>query len=178
VEFRSSQVDRRGQGRFGYVSRRCFFESRAHVLGKGRLAYLVAFSSLLPLIPASLCLSDLDRVSKLPSSSASPAYVQLLPLLLRSLSLPHPAQRANTILALSSVLETVNHTASVDNLLHANALAIVEGVLRSAIRNKESPAETSGVSSFLGLRFVVLTVPGCTSRRSPLLGHCTGCSPV
>lgn len=32
-------------------------------LGKDRLAYLVAFSSLLPLIPSSLCLSDLDRVS-------------------------------------------------------------------------------------------------------------------
>jgi DNA repair/transcription protein MET18/MMS19 len=32
------------------------------IVGKGRLAYLVAFSSLLPLIPAALCLSDLERV--------------------------------------------------------------------------------------------------------------------
>ena len=43
------------------VSQRC---SLAEFSGKGRLAYLVAFSSLLPLIPSSLCLSDLDRVSQ------------------------------------------------------------------------------------------------------------------
>lgn len=31
--------------------------------GRDRLPYLVAFSSLLPLIPASICLSDLPTVS-------------------------------------------------------------------------------------------------------------------
>lgn len=72
------------------------------------------------------------------------ADFQLLPLLLRSLSLPHPAQRANTITALSSILETANHSATVDDLLHSNALALVEAILRSAIRN--SSTETSGVS--------------------------------
>lgn len=38
----------------------------AEISGKDRLAYLVAFSSLLPLIPSALCLSDLDRVSLTP----------------------------------------------------------------------------------------------------------------
>jgi DNA repair/transcription protein MET18/MMS19 len=31
--------------------------------GKGRQTYLVAFASLLPLVPASICLSDLPTVS-------------------------------------------------------------------------------------------------------------------
>jgi DNA repair/transcription protein MET18/MMS19 len=72
------------------------------------------------------------------------AHDQLLPLLLRSLSLPHPAQRANTITALSSILETANHSAAIDTILHNNALAMVEAILKSAIRDPST--ETSGVS--------------------------------
>lgn len=113
------------------------------IAGKGRLAYLVAFSSLLPLIPAALCLSDLERVS-VPLHLRCSAYPQLLPILLRSLSLPHPAQRANTITTLSSILETANHSATIDTILHTNALAMVEAILKSAIRDPST--ETSGVS--------------------------------
>jgi DNA repair/transcription protein MET18/MMS19 len=48
------------------------FMGTAELVGKGRLAYLVAFSSLLPLIPASLCLADLERVSASVGKSVDP----------------------------------------------------------------------------------------------------------
>ncbi|KAL7424900.1 hypothetical protein Q5752_000586 [Cryptotrichosporon argae] len=93
---------------------------------KGKVAYLVAFASLLPLVPASLCLSDLPA---------------LLPLLLRSLSLARPKQRTNVITALTAVLETDNYSTEVDVLLHARAEDVVDGVLRSAF--VEDGIETS-----------------------------------
>lgn len=76
-----------------------------------------------------------------------PLTVQLLPLLLRSLSLPHSAQRVNTIVALTSVLETANLAANVDTLLHVNAVAIVDALLKSALRDPN--VEPSGVSQLI-----------------------------
>lgn len=133
---------------------RAVSNAHAHtLLGKGRLAYLVAFSSLLPLIPSSLCLSDLDRVCLFCISNArsSANRVQLLPLLLRSLSLPYPAQRINTIITLTSVLETANLSASVDTLLHTNSVTLVDALLLSALRNPN--VESSGVSYCDSLSF-------------------------
>jgi DNA repair/transcription protein MET18/MMS19 len=54
-------------------------------------------------------------------------------------------------MALSSILETANHSAAIDTILHTNALAMVEAILKSAIRDPST--ETSGVKllhSFLG----------------------------
>jgi hypothetical protein len=47
-------------------------------------------------------------------------------------------------MALSSILETANHSAAIDTILHNNALAMVEAILKSAIRDPST--ETSGVS--------------------------------
>jgi hypothetical protein len=47
-------------------------------------------------------------------------------------------------MALSSILETANHSATIDTILHNNALAMVEAILKSAIRDPST--ETSGVS--------------------------------
>jgi hypothetical protein len=53
-------------------------------------------------------------------------------------------------MTLSSILETANHSAAIDTILHNNALAMVEAILKSAIRDPST--ETSGVSSsFLSL---------------------------
>ncbi|WWD20081.1 hypothetical protein CI109_104555 [Kwoniella shandongensis] len=93
--------------------------------GKGRIVYLVAFASLLPLVPASLCLSDLATN---------------LPLILRSLSLANPVQRSNAITALTSILETENMSADVDKILHAQAGTMVEGLLKSALVEEGTPS--------------------------------------
>ncbi|KAK8849457.1 hypothetical protein IAR55_004790 [Kwoniella newhampshirensis] len=93
--------------------------------GKGRIVYLVAFASLLPLVPASLCLSDL------PTN---------LPLILRSLSLGNPPQRANAITSLTSILETENMSKEVDQILHAQAGTMVEGLLKSALVEEDMPS--------------------------------------
>ncbi|KAL1408286.1 hypothetical protein Q8F55_005092 [Vanrija albida] len=95
--------------------------------GAKRLVYLVAFASLLPLVPSTVLLSNLPT---------------LLPLLLRSLSLPNPAQRANAITTLTSILETANSSTATDTLLHEHAESMVDGFLKSALR--EDGVETSG----------------------------------
>ncbi|KAK4683806.1 DNA repair/transcription protein MET18/MMS19, partial [Tremellales sp. Uapishka_1] len=97
--------------------------------GRGRLVYLIAFSSLLPLVPASLCLADLPTI---------------LPLLLRSLSLPSPVQRINSILTLTSLLETENMSKEVDFLLHAKAEDVVDGLMKSAFVDPSGEMASSG----------------------------------
>lgn len=70
---------------------------------------------------------------------------QILPLILRSLSLPDPTQRSNVISTLNSVLETQNLAADVDTLIHQNAAAMVENLLRSALPDLTGAMETTGV---------------------------------
>ncbi|WVQ79530.1 hypothetical protein IAT38_001629 [Cryptococcus sp. DSM 104549] len=85
--------------------------------GKGRIVYLVAFASLLPLVPASLCISDLPTI---------------LPLILRSLSLPDVSQRTNAITTLTSILDTPS-TPTTDPIIHSQAPTMVDALLRSAL---------------------------------------------
>ncbi|WWC65616.1 uncharacterized protein I303_108236 [Kwoniella dejecticola CBS 10117] len=92
--------------------------------GTGRLVYLVAFASLLPLVPASLCLADLNTI---------------LPLILRSLSLPDPQQRSNAIIALTSILETATDSKEVDKAIHSHAETMVDSLLTSAIKQDGIP---------------------------------------
>lgn len=106
--------------------------------------YLVAFASLLPLVPASLYLSDLATVRILKRLELT---FQILPLLLRSLSLPDPVQRTNVITALTSIIETTNSSAATDTLLHEHAESMVDGLLRSALRVPDEPS--TGVSSVI-----------------------------
>ncbi|KLT44071.1 ARM repeat-containing protein [Cutaneotrichosporon oleaginosum] len=103
-----------------------------------RRSYLTAFASLLPLVPSSLLLTDLPTI---------------LPLLLRALSLPSPAQRTNVITTLGSILETANSSTATDQLLHAQAESILEGVLHSIARREGE--ESSGK-----LRISALTTLG------------------
>ncbi|WRT69441.1 uncharacterized protein IL334_006427 [Kwoniella shivajii] len=102
--------------------------------GKGRLVYLVAFASLLPLVPASLCLADLNTI---------------LPLILRSLSLPDPQQRINAITTLVSILETATDSKEVDKAIHGNAEVMVDSLLKSAVRQDSLP--TSGKARSIAL---------------------------
>ncbi|WWC93066.1 uncharacterized protein L201_008031 [Kwoniella dendrophila CBS 6074] len=92
--------------------------------GPGRLVYLTAFASLLPLVPASLCLADLDNI---------------LPPILRSLSLPDPQQRTNAITTLISILETASDSKEVDRAIHQNVEIMVEFLLKSIIRKEGLP---------------------------------------
>nr|ODN91252.1 DNA repair/transcription protein MET18/MMS19 [Cryptococcus depauperatus CBS 7841] len=91
--------------------------------GKERTVYLVAFASLLPVVPASLCISDLTVV---------------LPLMLRSLSLSSPQQRINIILALISIFETPSSPAT-DSLLHSSATALVQSLLSTSLVETDVP---------------------------------------
>ncbi|TXT13309.1 hypothetical protein VHUM_00676 [Vanrija humicola] len=112
-------------------------EGEKEAEGTKRLVYLEAFASLLPLVPSTVLLSNLPT---------------LLPLLLRSLSLPNPAQRTNVITTLTSILETANTSTATDTLLHEQAEALVDGFLKSALR--EDGVETSGAvrsAALLGL---------------------------
>ncbi|WVQ96214.1 hypothetical protein IAU59_003318 [Kwoniella sp. CBS 9459] len=93
--------------------------------GKDRLVYLVAFASLLPLVPASLCLSDLSTI---------------LPLILRSLSLPDPHQRTNAITTLTSILETASDSKEVDKAIHVKAVDMVQSLLKSALLEDHVPS--------------------------------------
>ncbi|OCF43478.1 DNA repair/transcription protein MET18/MMS19 [Kwoniella heveanensis CBS 569] len=93
--------------------------------GKDRLVYLVAFASLLPLVPASLCLSDLSTI---------------LPLILRSLSLSDPKQRTNAITTLTSILETASDSKEVDKAIHAKAVDMVQSLLKSALIEADVPS--------------------------------------
>ncbi|WWC73452.1 uncharacterized protein I206_107422 [Kwoniella pini CBS 10737] len=102
--------------------------------GTGRLVYLVAFASLLPLIPASLCLADLNTI---------------LPLILRSLSLPDPQQRSNAIRTLTSILETATDSKEVDKAIHTHAETMVESLLKSAIKQPKVPTSAKVRSSAL-----------------------------
>ncbi|RXK38054.1 hypothetical protein M231_04724, partial [Tremella mesenterica] len=97
--------------------------------GKSRIPYLIAFSSFLPLIPASLCLSDFSTI---------------LPLLLRSLTLSSPTQRINVITCLISIFETPELSTEIDSLLHRSAVEIVEGINRSILSGPSSHMESSG----------------------------------
>lgn len=98
--------------------------------GRDRLPYLVAFSSLLPLVPASLCMSDLSTVSDMYQRTCV-CLSQILPLLLRSLALREPDQRLKAINTLIRVLETQNFSVEVDTLLHQHAVQLVESLSRS-----------------------------------------------
>ncbi|WWD04098.1 hypothetical protein V865_002163 [Kwoniella europaea PYCC6329] len=102
-------------------------EGDKEATGTGRLVYLVAFASLLPLVPASLCLADLNTI---------------LPLILRSLSLPDPHQRVNAITTLTSILETASDSKEVDKAIHTHAEVMVDALLKSAVRQEGVP--TSG----------------------------------
>jgi DNA repair/transcription protein MET18/MMS19 len=117
-------------------------------LGKNRLVYLIAFSSLLPLIPSSLCLSDLPTVSHPQRTriDPKPRDIKILPLLLRSLSLPDPTRRTNAIITLNSILETGNMSRGVDSLIHQQAGVMVESLLRSALPDPTNSGASSGVS--------------------------------
>lgn len=109
--------------------------------GKGRLAYLVAFSSLLPLVPASLLLTDLPTI---------------LPLVLRSLALSPAKQRLNAIIALTSVLETQNLSSEVDSLLHKSTSALVDGIGKSILPDETGALQTSGKVRAAALRCLAL----------------------
>ncbi|KIR60191.1 DNA repair/transcription protein MET18/MMS19 [Cryptococcus bacillisporus CA1873] len=89
--------------------------------GKERIVYLVSFASLLPLVPPSLCLSDLPTI---------------LPLIQRSLTLSSPVQRTNVIHALTSILETPS-SPSTDTILHSSAPSLVSALLASSIPSSE-----------------------------------------
>ncbi|WVF68679.1 hypothetical protein IAT40_003451 [Kwoniella sp. CBS 6097] len=93
--------------------------------GKDRLVYLVAFASLLPLVPASLCLSDLSTI---------------LPLILRSLSLPDPHQRTNAITTLTSILETASDSKEIDKAIHVKAVDMVQSLTKSALLEADVPS--------------------------------------
>ncbi|ORY34974.1 Dos2-interacting transcription regulator of RNA-Pol-II-domain-containing protein [Naematelia encephala] len=112
-------------------------EADRDATGKTRLVYLVAFSSLLPLVPSSLCLSDLPTI---------------LPLILRSLTLPDPVQRTNAITTLTSILETQNMSADVDKIIHQNAVTMVEGLAKSVLPDPSGDLETSGKVRSAALR--------------------------
>lgn len=56
---------------------------------------------------------------------------QILQLMLRTLSLPSPAERKHSITSLESLLETSNASSEVDKVVHQHAEAIVEGLLKS-----------------------------------------------
>ncbi|ODO00637.1 DNA repair/transcription protein MET18/MMS19 [Cryptococcus wingfieldii CBS 7118] len=105
--------------------------------GRERIVYLVAFASLLPLVPASLCLSDLPTI---------------LPLIQRSLSLASPTQRTNAILTLTSILETPS-SPTTDSLIHSSAPTLVSSLISSSIPQ-------SGVPTSARVREVAL---GCLS---------------
>lgn len=89
--------------------------------GAGREPFLLAFAALLPLVPASLYLSDLRK---------------LLPVLLRALALDSGEERKNVITALTSVLETASSKTETDQLLHEHAEEIVDGLLRAGRTSK------------------------------------------
>ncbi|WVW86641.1 hypothetical protein I302_108694 [Kwoniella bestiolae CBS 10118] len=110
-------------------------EGDKEATGTGRLVYLVAFASLLPLVPASLCLADLNTI---------------LPLILRSLSLPDPHQRVNAITTLTSILETASDSREVDKAIHAHAEVMVDSLLKSAVRSE-------GVASSGKVRSIALS---------------------
>ena len=121
-------------------------EGDKEATGRERLPYLVAFASLLPLVPASLCLSDLSTVRLFSTAIVAKADLQILPLLLRALSLSDAAQRINAITTLITILETQNMTAEVDTLLHQQANRIVEGLSKSYLIDPSGQMATSGVS--------------------------------
>lgn len=99
--------------------------------------YLVSFASLLPLVPPSLCLSDLPTVSNLwTSESMALNILQILPLIQRSLTLSSPVQRTNVIHALTSILETPS-SPSTDTILHSSAPSLVSALLASSIPSSE-----------------------------------------
>ncbi|EJT48863.1 hypothetical protein A1Q1_02122 [Trichosporon asahii var. asahii CBS 2479] len=89
--------------------------------GAAREPYLLAFAALLPLVPASLYLSDLRK---------------LLPILLRALVIESAEERKNVITALTSVLETASSRTETDQLLHEHAEEIVDGLLRAGRTSK------------------------------------------
>lgn len=120
-------------------------EGDSEAKGRERLPYLVAFSSLLPLVPASLCLSDLNTV-RLRDLAKYQSDPKLLPLLLRSLALRDPQQRTNSMTTLISILETQNMTAEVDTLLHQNAASLVESLSKSYLPDATGEIITNPVS--------------------------------
>ncbi|WVR08275.1 hypothetical protein IAU60_005322 [Kwoniella sp. DSM 27419] len=109
-------------------------EGDKEAAGKDRLVYLVAFASLLPLVPASLCLADLPTV---------------LPLILRSLSLSDPSQRVNAVTTLTSILETASDSKEVDRAIHAQADVMVESLLQSALIQHGTPTSSKVRTSAL-----------------------------
>ena len=104
--------------------------------------YLVAFASLLPLVPPSLCLSDLPTVSNLwIRGSMLLTVLQILPLIQRSLTLSSPVQRTNVIHALISILETPS-SPSTDTILHSSASSLVSALLTSSVPSPETPTSS------------------------------------
>ncbi|ORX37979.1 Dos2-interacting transcription regulator of RNA-Pol-II-domain-containing protein [Kockovaella imperatae] len=108
--------------------------------GRDRLPYLVAISSLLPLVPASLYLSDFPRIFSL---------------ILRSLQLSEPRQRTNAVSALIAILETPNHSTAVDQILHERAGDMVTSLLQCSIRDGES-SKSSGILRSTALRCLAM----------------------
>ncbi|WVQ75192.1 hypothetical protein IAR50_004803 [Cryptococcus sp. DSM 104548] len=107
--------------------------------GKERIVYLVAFASLLPLVPASLCLSNLSTI---------------LPLIQRSLSLASPTQRTNAILTLTSILETPS-SPTTDSLIHSAAPTLVSSLIDSSIPQPGVPTSARVREAALGCLSVV-----------------------
>lgn len=120
--------------------------------GRARLPYLVAFASLLPLIPASMLLSG----SSLPT---------LLPLLLRTLALPLADQRLNALLALSSMFELENKSTEADQALQKVGPELAEGLVRCALLSDEtSPAEEGQGSSPVSFLCLLEPFLACRGR--------------
>ncbi|EAL20722.1 hypothetical protein CNBE0870 [Cryptococcus deneoformans B-3501A] len=107
--------------------------------GKERIVYLVAFASLLPLVPPSLCLSDLPTI---------------LPLIQRSLTLSSPVQRTNVIHALISILETPS-SPSTDTILHSSASSLVSALLTSSVPSPETPTSSKVRQSALACLAII-----------------------
>lgn len=101
--------------------------------------YLVAFASLLPLVPPSLCLSDLPTI---------------LPLIQRSLTLSSPAQRTNVIHALTSILETPS-SPSTDTIFHSSASSLVSALLASSIPSPETSTSSKVRQSALSCLAII-----------------------
>jgi hypothetical protein len=62
--------------------------------------------------------------------------------------LQDPSQRVNVIKTLISIIETANMSTPVDQLLHQQAPAIVDSLLKNALNDPSTGLESSGVRAY------------------------------
>ncbi|GHJ87563.1 hypothetical protein NliqN6_3965 [Naganishia liquefaciens] len=97
---------------------------------KQSTAQLLALGSIINTIPKSMIMSELPK---------------MLPMIMRSLSLPDPELRCNMLEVLTSILEVQDDSA--DEVLHAQAKSLVEKLLVIAIPEEGVPETTAAIRS-------------------------------